>query len=141
MNISGANLREFFTNISYRYGLSAFVAFLCMNICSSFGFQSFQPMIAAFSFFKQVIKNIRVVKSYGWQSAFLDKIFSSRAAEIALLRIVALLRGLITMILQATPVMVSLCTFALHTYTADEPLTAVQVRGENYLCVRGSTVL
>ena len=74
-----------------------------------------------------MIKNIRVVKSYGWQSAFLDKIFSSRAAEIALLRIVALLRGLITMILQATPVMVALCTFALHTYTADEPLTAVQV--------------
>lgn len=92
-------------------------------------------MIAASLLYAQVIKNIRVVKSYGWQSAFLDKIFSSRAAEIALLRIVALLRGLITMILQATPVMVALCTFALHTYTADEPLTAVQVRCSVFCCV------
>jgi ABC-type multidrug transport system fused ATPase/permease subunit len=75
----------------------------------------------------QVLKNIRIVKLYGWQSAFLGKILDSRQLEVNLIRVFAFTKAMITMLLQVTPVMVALCTFSMYTYlNPDRPLTAVQ---------------
>jgi ABC-type multidrug transport system fused ATPase/permease subunit len=75
----------------------------------------------------QTVKNIRSIKAYGWQSAFLQRILQSRAVEVSRLRIVALVRAVIVMLLQATPVLVSLCTFAIYTYSNEVPITPIQV--------------
>ena len=77
----------------------------------------------------QTVKNIKTIKAAGWQAAFLQRIVDARALEVARIRLVALVRALIFMLLQATPILVSLCTFAIYAATSERALTAVQVCG------------
>jgi ATP-binding cassette subfamily C (CFTR/MRP) protein 1 len=81
---------------------------------------------ARLEFVSQTMKHVRAIKAYGWIASFADRIVETRAAEIARLRIVALLKALITILLQVTSVLMSLTTFALFTWTSDTPLTAIQ---------------
>lgn len=81
---------------------------------------------ARLEFVSQTMKHVRAIKAYGWIASFADRIVDARASEIARLRIVALLKALITMLLQVTSVLMSLTTFALFTWTSDTPLTAIQ---------------
>ena len=107
--VSLALFRHDFSSFTVRFNLSVLVA-----------------TDARLEFVSQTMKHVRAIKAYGWISSFLARIVETRAAEISRLRIVALLKAAITMLLQVTSVLMSLTTFALFTWTSDTPLTAIQ---------------
>ncbi|XP_025711396.1 ATP-binding cassette sub-family C member 6 isoform X2 [Callorhinus ursinus] len=67
-----------------------------------------------------IIRNMKTVKSHGWEGAFLERILRIRGQELGALRTSNLLFSVSLVSFQASTFLVALVLFAVHTLTAEE---------------------
>ncbi|CAG2120236.1 unnamed protein product, partial [Medioppia subpectinata] len=68
----------------------------------------------------EIINHIKVLKLYGWEPAFMNRVFGHRAQECAALSSVMVIGVISTAIVSATPYLVSLCSFTAFLYMSDQ---------------------
>ncbi|CAO3565475.1 unnamed protein product [Mortierella alpina] len=62
----------------------------------------------------EVLAGIKVVKIYGWESAFLNRIGNLRDKEIAALRTIGIVQALMSIVFISSPLVISLITFGVY---------------------------
>uniref|UniRef100_A0A8C5XQM1 ATP-binding cassette sub-family C member 6 n=1 Tax=Microcebus murinus TaxID=30608 RepID=A0A8C5XQM1_MICMU len=67
-----------------------------------------------------ILRHARIVKSHGWEEAFLDRVLRVRRRELRALRTSGLLFSLSLVSFQASTFLVALVVFAVHTLVAKE---------------------
>ncbi|RWS12536.1 ATP-binding cassette sub-family C member 9-like protein [Dinothrombium tinctorium] len=75
----------------------------------------------------ELLMGIKLLKLFGWEINFADKVTSLRAKELKMLKKDAIYVAIITFITQATTVIVTLVTFSLYSYIEGEELSAGKV--------------
>lgn len=68
-----------------------------------------------------------MIKLYAWETPFLKKITTVRDRELANLKIIGYLSAAQSFTWACTPFLVSFSTFAVYSYTSEEPLTSSKV--------------
>ncbi|KAG0071220.1 Canalicular multispecific organic anion transporter 2 [Linnemannia elongata] len=61
----------------------------------------------------EVLAGIKIVKIYGWESAFLQRILSTRNQELAALKMIGVLQALMSIIFISSSLIISLITFGV----------------------------
>ena len=64
--------------------------------------------------FQEVVLGIKVVKAYGWESSFLDKVMAIRKKESAVQLTIAYLQAVVIPISLAMPIAAITATFAVR---------------------------
>ncbi|CAG2112205.1 unnamed protein product, partial [Medioppia subpectinata] len=77
----------------------------------------------------EIINHIKVLKLYGWEPAFLTRVFGHRARECQLLNVVMVMSAISSSIVTAAQYMVSLCSFMAFLYLSDENILDVNKAG------------
>ncbi|CAG2111667.1 unnamed protein product, partial [Medioppia subpectinata] len=80
----------------------------------------------------EIINNIKVLKLYGWEPAFLTRVFGHRAQECQLLNVVMVMSAISSSIVTAAQYMVSLCSFMAFLYMSNENILDVNKAGTDY---------
>ncbi|KAF9573820.1 Multidrug resistance-associated protein 1 [Mortierella alpina] len=62
----------------------------------------------------EVLAGIKVVKIYGWESAFLERIKNLRDKELAALRTIGIVQAFMSIIFISSPLVISLITFGVY---------------------------
>ncbi|KAF9954089.1 hypothetical protein BGZ72_004920 [Mortierella alpina] len=62
----------------------------------------------------EVLAGIKVVKIYGWESAFLDRIKILRDKELAALRTIGIVQAFMSIVFISSPLVISLITFGVY---------------------------
>ncbi|KAG0024375.1 hypothetical protein BGZ80_003720 [Entomortierella chlamydospora] len=71
----------------------------------------------------EVLSNSKVIKLYGWESAFKRKILAARNLELGILRNIGAMEALMSVVFASSTVLVGLVTFAVYVTLGDGVLT------------------
>jgi ABC-type multidrug transport system fused ATPase/permease subunit len=74
----------------------------------------------------EVINGIRIIKFYAWEKFFLSKIEAIRKEEVVMVQRTAYIRALNAIVLEASPILLSLAAFFVYSVLEDEELTAAK---------------
>lgn len=62
----------------------------------------------------EILSNAKIVKLYGWESAFRNKILASRSVELDVLRRMGVLDAIMSVIFASSSIIVGLVTFSVY---------------------------
>ncbi|KAF9944354.1 hypothetical protein BGZ65_012191 [Modicella reniformis] len=71
----------------------------------------------------EILSNVKIVKLYGWESAFRNKILASRNVELSVLRRMGVLEAIMSVIFASSSLIVSLVTFSVYVTFGNGVLT------------------
>ncbi|KAF9172822.1 hypothetical protein BGX21_006151 [Mortierella sp. AD011] len=71
----------------------------------------------------EILSNSKVIKLYGWESAFKRKILAARNLELGILRNIGAMEALMSVVFASSTVLVGLVTFAVYVTLGDGVLT------------------
>jgi len=71
----------------------------------------------------EVLSGSKIVKLYGWESAFKSKILASRTVELEVLRRMGVLEAIMSVVFASSSVIVSLLTFSIYVTIGNGVLT------------------
>jgi len=71
----------------------------------------------------EILSSIKIVKLYGWEAAFKDKILRARTVELGVLKRMGALEAVMTLVFSSTATIVSFVTFATYVTIGQGVLT------------------
>ena len=71
----------------------------------------------------EVLSNIKIVKLYGWESAFKKSILAVRNAELGILRKLGIVEAIMSLVFASSSIIVSFVTFTVYVTVGHGALT------------------
>lgn len=72
----------------------------------------------------EIVTGVRLIKFFGWENAFAQRVHDIRTQELVEKRKAALINSFNTMLNNVGPMLVALLSFLTYAFVSDEPLTA-----------------
>ncbi|KFH67840.1 hypothetical protein MVEG_06571 [Podila verticillata NRRL 6337] len=78
----------------------------------------------------EILSNIKIVKLYGWEDAFRQKVESIRAKELVALKWLATIRALLTIVFSSVTLLMALATFSVYATVGGPNMTPGKITPE-----------
>ncbi|KAF9367710.1 Canalicular multispecific organic anion transporter 2, partial [Podila verticillata] len=150
--VLASNFMPFIITIPFELGISMYLLYQLLGWSSSTGlivFAIIAPIQAKMGAFlngfsdtrleymderirllTEILSNIKIVKLYGWEDAFRQKVESIRAKELVALKWLATIRAVLTIVFSSVTLLMALATFSVYATVGGPNMTPGKITPE-----------